>query len=98
MNSLNKELEIDEEEDDEDYRHGLDKYIGDHEHLQWGGSRPRRATNNERECEDGKKLFDDYFVERYVFDEIGIHQKYRMHKHIFLQIMDVIIELDNFFV
>ncbi|XP_058775982.1 uncharacterized protein LOC131650285 [Vicia villosa] len=62
-------------------------------------SRPRRRRRNiERNREEGHEhLFNDYFSKAPVYTDEQFRRRYRMHKHVFLRIVEALGEHDEYF-
>ncbi|CAJ2672776.1 unnamed protein product [Trifolium pratense] len=62
-------------------------------------SRPRRQRMNiERNREEGhNRLFNDYFSEAPVYTYEQFRRRYRMHKHVFLHIVEALGQHDEYF-
>jgi hypothetical protein len=62
-------------------------------------SRPRRQRRNiERQREEGhERLFNDYFSETPVYTDEQFRRRYRMHKHVFLRIVEALGQHDEYF-
>ncbi|XP_062028764.1 uncharacterized protein LOC133744716 [Rosa rugosa] len=64
-----------------------------------GGSRPGRASNEERFRKSrGKNMMEDYFVERPVFSEEEFQTRYRMNHNVFNRISNDLCRYDRYFV
>ncbi|CAK8532688.1 unnamed protein product [Lathyrus sativus] len=61
--------------------------------------RPRRQRRNiERNREEGhERLFKDYFSETPVYTNEQFRRRYRMHKHVFLRIVEALGQHDEYF-
>ncbi|CAK8536355.1 unnamed protein product [Lathyrus sativus] len=61
--------------------------------------RPRRQRRNiERNREEGRdRLFKDYFSETLAYTNEQFRRRYRMHKHVFLRIVEAIGQHDEYF-
>ncbi|CAK8544687.1 unnamed protein product [Lathyrus sativus] len=66
--------------------------------------RPRRQRRNiernreERNREEGhERLFKDYFLETPVYTNEQFRRRYRMHKHVFLRIVEALGQHDEYF-
>ncbi|XP_045827610.1 uncharacterized protein LOC123919682 [Trifolium pratense] len=62
-------------------------------------SRPRRQRRNiERNREEEhNRLFNDYFSEAPVYTDEQFRRRYRMHKHVFLRIVEALSQHDEYF-
>jgi len=62
-------------------------------------SRPRRQRRNiERNREEGhERLFNEYFSETPVYTDEKFRRRYRMHKHVFLHIIEALGQYDEYF-
>ncbi|KAK2357493.1 hypothetical protein QL285_094758 [Trifolium repens] len=62
-------------------------------------SRHRRQRRNiERQREEGhERLFNDYFSETPVYTDEQFRRRYRMHKHVFLRIVEALGQHDEYF-
>ncbi|KAI5412496.1 hypothetical protein KIW84_057242 [Lathyrus oleraceus] len=61
-------------------------------------SRPKRRTTVDRGREEGhNRLFNDYFSENPVYTDVQFRRKFRMHRHVFLRIVDALGNHDEYF-
>ncbi|XP_050875365.1 uncharacterized protein LOC127078990 [Lathyrus oleraceus] len=61
-------------------------------------SRPKRRTTVDRGREDGhNRLFNDYFSENPVYTDVQFRRRFRMHRHVFLRIVDALGNHDEYF-
>ncbi|XP_050891427.1 uncharacterized protein LOC127096941 [Lathyrus oleraceus] len=61
-------------------------------------SRPKRRTTVDRGREEGhNRLFNDYFSENPVYTDVQFRRRFRMHRHVFLQIVDSLGNHDEYF-
>ncbi|XP_058788058.1 uncharacterized protein LOC131662309 [Vicia villosa] len=67
--------------------------------LQSGSSsRLKRRTTIDRGREEGhNRLFNDYFLENPVYTDVQFRRRFRMHSHVFLQIVDALGNHDEYF-
>ncbi|GKE79293.1 hypothetical protein Tco_1545413, partial [Tanacetum coccineum] len=57
-----------------------------------------RRVYRDREPEQGEaRLMADYFVDNPVYDEVIFRRRFRMHKHLFFRIVDVVTANDRYF-
>ncbi|KAI5447755.1 hypothetical protein KIW84_015269 [Lathyrus oleraceus] len=61
-------------------------------------SRPKRRTTVDRGREEGhNRLFNDYFSENPVYTDVQFQRRFRMHRHVFLRIVDALGNHDEYF-
>ncbi|XP_050877006.1 uncharacterized protein LOC127080747 [Lathyrus oleraceus] len=61
-------------------------------------SRPKRRTTVDRGREEGhNRLFNDYFSENPVYTDVQFRRRFRMHRHVFLRIVDALGNHDEYF-
>ncbi|KAI5417860.1 hypothetical protein KIW84_042473 [Lathyrus oleraceus] len=61
-------------------------------------SRPKRRTMVDRGREEGhNRLFNDYFSENPVYTDVQFRRRFRMHRHVFLRIVDALGNHDEYF-
>ncbi|KAI5427276.1 hypothetical protein KIW84_032622 [Lathyrus oleraceus] len=61
-------------------------------------SRPKRRTTVDRGREEGhNRLFNDYFSENLVYTDVQFRRRFRMHRHVFLRIVDALGNHDEYF-
>ncbi|CAJ2673517.1 unnamed protein product [Trifolium pratense] len=67
--------------------------------LQSGSSsRPKKRTTIDRGREEGhNRLFNDYFSENPVYTDVQFRRRFRMHRHVFLRIVDALGNHDEYF-
>ncbi|CAK8577217.1 unnamed protein product [Lathyrus sativus] len=74
---------------------------GDEEQqLQNSGSssrRKRRTTIDRGREERHNRLFNDYFSKNPVYTDVQFRRRFRMHRHVFLRIVDAIDNYDEYF-
>ncbi|KAI5437927.1 hypothetical protein KIW84_023887 [Lathyrus oleraceus] len=60
--------------------------------------RPKRRTTVVRGREEGhNRLFNDYFSENPVYTNVQFRRRFRMHRHVFLRIVDALGNHDEYF-
>ncbi|CAL5195544.1 unnamed protein product [Lathyrus oleraceus] len=61
-------------------------------------SRPKRRTTVDRGREEGhNRLFNDYFSENPIYTDVQFRRRFRMHRHVFLRIVDALGNHDEYF-
>ncbi|KAI5400008.1 hypothetical protein KIW84_065089 [Lathyrus oleraceus] len=68
--------------------------------LQNSGSssrRKRRTTIDRGREERHNRLFNDYFSENPVYTDVQFRRRFRMHRHVFLRIVDALGNYDEYF-
>ncbi|KAI5424878.1 hypothetical protein KIW84_030890 [Lathyrus oleraceus] len=61
-------------------------------------SRRKRRTTIDRGREEGhNRLFNDYFSENPVYTYVQFRRRFRMHRHVFLRIVDALGNYDEYF-
>ncbi|XP_058783699.1 uncharacterized protein LOC131658422 [Vicia villosa] len=61
-------------------------------------SRPKRRTTVDRGREEGhNRLFNDYFSKNPVYTDVQFRRRFRMHRHVFLRIVDALGNHDEYF-
>ncbi|CAK8573544.1 unnamed protein product [Lathyrus sativus] len=61
-------------------------------------SRPKRITTVDLGREEGhNRLFNDYFSENLGYTDVQFRRRFRMHKHVFLRIVDALGNHDEYF-
>ncbi|KAI5409306.1 hypothetical protein KIW84_054930 [Lathyrus oleraceus] len=61
-------------------------------------SRPKRRTTVDRGREERhNRLFNDYFSENPVYTDVQFRRRFRMHRHVFLRIVDALGNHDEYF-
>ena len=63
-----------------------------------GGSRPGRSANVDRDHDGGhRRIFEDYFADRPVYNDITFRRRFRMRRALFLRIVDGVTAEDKYF-
>ncbi|KAI7945050.1 hypothetical protein MJO28_010745 [Puccinia striiformis f. sp. tritici] len=66
---------------------------------QRGGSRPGRSANIQRNFEAGyQRLYKDYFAKNPLYNDYQCRRRFRMHRSLFLKIVNDVTEYDQYFV
>ena len=78
----------------EEYEHELENL----RKRKWGGSVLGRLGTVERNYEEAhNRLMNDYFISDSKYKKKQFRRRFRMHKQLFLQIMDRIVDHDSYF-
>jgi hypothetical protein len=88
-----KLLDEEEGEDDDDEDDDEANVDGHGEPGQWGGSRPGRAPNKDRNFARADKLLREYYFsgEASLYDEIDFERRFRMPRSVFRRVHDNVI-------
>ncbi|KAI5392425.1 hypothetical protein KIW84_076999 [Lathyrus oleraceus] len=87
------ELVEDEFMDDSDEEQQLQN-----ERRSGSSSRPKRRTPVDRGREEGhSRLFNDYFSENPVYTDVQFRIRFKVHRHVFLRIVDALGNHDEYF-
>ena len=70
----------------------------ENERQSGSSSMPKRRTMVDRSREEGhNRLFNDYFSENPVYTDVQFRRRFRMHRHVFLRIVDALGNHDEYF-
>src|ERR1044072_277268 len=70
----------------------------ENEHKSRSSSMPKRRTVVDRSREEGhNRLFNDYFSENPIYIDVQFRRRFRMHRHVFLRIVDALGNHDEYF-
>ena len=64
----------------------------------WGGSKPGKAPNAQRDFEEGdRRIFKYYFADKPVFNATQFRRRFRMRRTLFMRVMNDITSYDPWF-
>ncbi|KAG2213632.1 hypothetical protein INT45_009325 [Circinella minor] len=90
-----------EENQIREFQSRVEKYEHELENLRkckWGGSVLGRLGTVEHNYEEAhNRLMNDYFISDSKYKKKQFRRRFRMHKQLFLQIMDRIVDHDSYF-